>query len=135
MKANTNQRNRKKWGTKEFEKEVIRLYDGFMNFCCLWGWIFGGHDDNDSNEVSVNKALQFTRREFPRRHPEFDFKRIFGTLVCVAINEESGCLIVRPEINTIYNGENHDLITPIVRALMNDCLYWARFGEPYLSPN
>ncbi len=132
MKEKINQGNINKWGTEGFHEVVIDLYNGFLTFCCLWGWIFGGHDGDQGAE---EKALQFTRENFPVRHPGFNFEMIFRILLHAAIVREDGVLIVRPEINTIYDGDKHDLITPIIETLADDCTYWAHFVEPYLKLN
>jgi hypothetical protein len=115
----------KAWHSGEFKEEIMRLRDGLLNFCLLWGLIFGKDDiRRNEEEEDIEYCIRFTEEEFPRRHPELHFEKVFGTLIHVATSYERGVFIVRPEINTIYSyfrGGKHDLITPIIIALANDC--------------
>lgn len=123
----------KKWHEPEFQKEVKFLYDELFDMGTLWGIVFGG-----SRLVPEGRFL-FAVSNFPDRHPELKeiFNKVVFTLIGVATAWEDDQFIVRPEINTIYTYHSmgkHDLITPIIKALADDCFkklyspFWVNYA-------
>lgn len=122
------------WNDDDFRKEVRKLREGLLSFCLFWGLIFGGSDvERDNKDEEIAAAISFTFREFPKRHHEVGFDAVVNTLLHVATVYENGHFFVRPEINTIYayytfSGKEgkHDRITPVIKALADDCLWYAK---------
>lgn len=124
----------KKWHEPEFQKEIKFLYDELLDMGTLWGLIFG------SRELIPEARFLFAVSNFPDRHPELKsaFEKVVHTLIGVATVWENDKFIVRPEINTIYTYHSrgkHDLITPIIKVLANDCFekLYSPFRENYAT--